>query len=182
MLSYIISWHFFISAIAFIGSWLISFCSYFRAEHVLRLRVVTANGTILDLSPGKTTIHPKYAHEEKSFILTDDHIDLFFAMRGAGSSFGIATDFLYQVYPTPETSPAVLLVWINNKQDLRRIQRAAFGTNKYSITVNNEFAGDFWNSFKTRIVYKFLPTLLTSVKILHREGATPLFLTLTDIR
>ena len=103
-------------------------------------------------------------------------------MRGAGSSFGIATDFLYQVYPTPETSPAVVLVWITDKQDLRRIQRAAFDTNKYSITVNNEFAGDFWNSFKTRIVYKFLPTLLTSVKILHREGATPLFLTLTDIR
>jgi len=164
-------------------NWLGTYNKYgYGAEHVLQLRVVTANGTILDISPGKTTIHPKYAHEEKSFILTDDHNDLFFAMRGAGSSFGIATDFLYQVYPTPETSPAVVLVWITGKQDLRRIQRAAFDTNKYSITVNNEFAGDFWNSFKTRIVYKFLPTLLTSVKILHREGATPLFLTLTDIR
>ena len=30
-------------------------------------------------------------------------------------------------------------------------------------------------------MYKFLPTLLTSVKILHRTGATPVFLTVTDI-
>ena len=39
---------------------------------------------------------------------------------------------------------------------------------RYSIAVNNEFAGDFWNSFKTKIVYKFLPTILNSVKLLHR--------------
>ena len=146
------------------------------------MRMVTANGTILDLSPDKITIHPQYAHEGKSFLVPDDHNDLFFAMRGAGSSFGIATEFLYKIYPTPETSPAVILVWISDKSDLWKIQKAAYDTNKYSITVNNEFAGDFWNSFKTRIVYKFLPTLLTSIKILHREGSTPLFLTVTDIQ
>ena len=146
------------------------------------MRVVTANGTILDLSPGKTLIHPKYPHEGKTILMPDEHNDLFFAMRGAGSSFGIATEFLYKIYPTPETSPAVILVWITDKRDLWKIQKAAYDTSRYSITINNEYAGDFWNSFKTRIVYKFLPTLLTSVKTLHREGATPLFLTLTDIR
>ena len=31
-----------------------------RAEHVLRMRVVTANGTIADLSPGRVTLHPKW--------------------------------------------------------------------------------------------------------------------------
>ena len=103
-------------------------------------------------------------------------------MRGAGSSFAIATEFLYQIYPQPETRPAVVLVWINSMKDLWRIQRAAYDTSKYSIAINNEYAGDFWNSFKTRIVYKFLPTLLTSIKMLHRGGATPLFLTVTDIR
>ena len=44
----------------------------------------------------------------------------------------------------------------------------SFLLSRFSIAINNEFAGDFWNSFKTRIVYKFLPTLLTSTKILHR--------------
>ena len=146
------------------------------------MRVVTANGTILDLSPGKTIIHPKYYHENKQFLVNNYDNDLFFAMRGAGSSFAIATEFLYQIYKLPETSPAVILVWINDKRDLWKIQKAAYDTSKYSIAINNEYAGDFWNSFKTRIVYKFLPTLLTSIKILHREGATPLFLTVTDIR
>ena len=111
--------------------------------------------------------------------------DLFFAMRGAGSSFGIATEFLYVINRTPETEAAVILVWINDMNDLWRIQEAAYKTNRFflgcngfdrfylsmfrfSIAINNEFAGDFWNSFKTRIVYKFLPTLLTSTKILHR--------------
>lgn len=103
-------------------------------------------------------------------------------MRGAGSSFGVATEVLYQIYPQPETAPAVFLVWVQDKRDLWRLQQAAFDTYKYSIAINNEFAGDFWNSFKTRIVYKFLPTLLTSIKFLHRMGATPLFLTVTDIR
>ena len=106
-------------------------------------------------------------------------------MRGAGSSFGIATEFLYVINRTPETEAAVILVWINDMNDLWRIQEAAYKTNRlfwgwngfdrfylsmfrFSIAINNEFAGDFWNSFKTRIVYKFLPTLLTSTKILHR--------------
>ena len=106
-------------------------------------------------------------------------------MRGAGSSFGIATEFLYVINRTPETEAAVILVWINDMKDLWRIQEAAYKTNRlfwgcngfgqfyllmfrFSIAINNEFAGDFWNSFKTRIVYKFLPTLLTSTKILHR--------------
>ena len=146
------------------------------------MRVVTANGTLLDLFPGSTIIHPKYPHEQSTLLKNDYHNDLFFAMRGAGSSFAIATEFLYQIYESPETSPAVILVWINDKRDLWKIQKAAYDTSKYSIAINNEYAGDFWNSFKTRIVYKFLPTLLTSIKVLHREGATPLFLTVTDIR
>ena len=63
-------------------------------------------------------------------------------MRGPGSSF--ATEFLYKIYATPETSPAVILVWISDKRDLWKIQKAAYYTNKYSITVNYDFDGDFW--------------------------------------
>ena len=116
------------------------------------MRVVTAKGTILDLFPGKTVIHPKYYHEPKKYLVNDYQNDLFFAMRGAGSSFAIATEFLYQIYNQPETSPAVILVWISDMRDLWRIQEAAYETSKYSIAISNEYAGDFWNSFKTRIV------------------------------
>ena len=64
------------------------------------------NGTILDLSPDKITIHPRYANEEKSLLMPDDHNDLFFAMRGAGSSFG--AEFWYKIYPTPVRSPDII--------------------------------------------------------------------------
>ena len=103
----------------------------------MRLRVVTANGTIADLSPGRVTLHPKwviviqsmsiasmsqfknskaqychrcrYEHEPVTVLTTHPNNDLFFAMRGAGASFAIATEFLYQVYPAPETQPAIFL-------------------------------------------------------------------------
>ena len=70
------------------------------------MKVVTANGTILDISPGKTTNHPKYYHEHKQFLVNNYDNDLFFAMRGAGSSFAVAKEFLYQIYKLPETSQA----------------------------------------------------------------------------
>ena len=141
----------------------------------------------------------RYSHEEVRISSPTPDTDLFFAMRGAGASYAIATEFLYKIHRAPETQPAVILVWVEDMKDLWRIQEAALRSTEYSITINNEYAGDFWNSFKTRIVYKFLPTVLnclvwsevvsifllqvlTSVKLLHRQGATPLFLTVTDIR
>lgn len=163
-------------------NWLGTYNKYgYGAEQVLRIRMVTANGTILDLEPGTTVIHPKYAHEAKVYFSNSYDDDLFFAMRGAGSSFGIATEFLYTIFPTPETLPAFILVWVEDMKDLWSIQEAAYRTNRYSIALNNEFAGTFWESFLARVAYKFLPTLLTSIKTVHRSGATPVFLTVTDI-
>ena len=51
--------------------------------------------------------------------------NLFTALRGSGSSFGIVTEFLYMIYETPEADPAVLLAWIEDKEDLETIHRAA---------------------------------------------------------
>ena len=73
------------------------------------MRAVTANGTIVDLSPGRIVSHPKYNHEPKTILSPHHNNDLFFAMRGAGMSYAIATEFLYQIYPTPETQPAIFL-------------------------------------------------------------------------
>ena len=73
------------------------------------MRVVTANGTIVDLSPGHATLHPKYQHEPVTQLSVHRNNDLFFAMRGAGASFAIATEILYSIYPTPETQPAIFL-------------------------------------------------------------------------
>ncbi|GJC89607.1 FAD-linked oxidoreductase sorD [Colletotrichum liriopes] len=55
-------------------------------DNVEEMEVVTANGTIVRAS-------------------NNENSDLFFAMRGAGSGFGIVTEFLMKTHPAP---PAVL--------------------------------------------------------------------------
>ena len=39
--------------------------------------------------------------------------DLFFSLKGAGTSYGVVTEFLYKVYPVPETKP----VLVNKQKD-----------------------------------------------------------------
>ncbi|KAM0256104.1 hypothetical protein ACHAQJ_005191 [Trichoderma viride] len=51
-------------------------------DHVIEVQVVTANGTILR------------ANE-------NDYADLFWAIRGAGASFGIVTEFVFKTHPEP---------------------------------------------------------------------------------
>ena len=44
---------------------------------------------------------------------------MFLALKGAGTSFGIVTEFLYKVYDVPETKPALIPVIIKDIKDLR---------------------------------------------------------------
>ena len=60
-------------------------------------------------------------------------------MRGAGSSFGIATEFLYVINRTPETEAAVILVWVNDMNDLWKIQEAAYKSNRSTLVFFNLF-------------------------------------------
>ena len=48
--------------------------------------------------------------------------ELFFAMKGAGSSFGITTEFKYRIYPAPETRPVVLFLLIRNIYDFKKLE------------------------------------------------------------
>ncbi|KAH6606965.1 fad-binding [Trichoderma cornu-damae] len=51
-------------------------------DHVVEVEVVTADGVVLR------------ANE-------DDNVDLFWALRGAGASFGIVTEFVFKTHPEP---------------------------------------------------------------------------------
>ena len=65
---------------------------------------------------------------------------------------------LRQVHDEPETQPAVLLVWTDSLQDLQNLQAAAQDSQqKYSITIGNEFANNFWQSPAVSAVYELLP-------------------------
>ena len=50
---------------------------------------------------------------------------LYEAMGGAGSSLGIATEFLYKIYPRPETQPIIAMIYIEDNYDLRKLEKAA---------------------------------------------------------
>merc|ERR1719394_1812660 len=107
--------------------------------------------------------------------------NLFTALRGSGSSFGIVTEFLYMIYPGPEADPAVLLAWIENEADLETIHRAAKATNDYSITVSQEFANEFWKKELTQVVYEMYPDIMNTLKAINFKSSYPVPLTVTDI-
>ena len=91
------------------------------AENVVRYTLVIADGTILQVSDGNTTvIHAN----SPAYQIQYDH-GLNFALKGAGSSMGIVTEFEYKVYPEPETLPTLALVFIENAKDLENIEKAS---------------------------------------------------------
>ncbi len=49
--------------------------------------------------------------------------DLFYALKGAGSSYGIVTNFVYKVYPRPETQAVLMFVFMRNHKDWLKLQK-----------------------------------------------------------
>ena len=53
--------------------------------------------------------------------------NLFKSLQLAGSSYGIITEFLYRIYPSPEIQPVITLIYIEDKSDLWKLDGAAKG-------------------------------------------------------
>merc|ERR1719187_1806319 len=160
-------------------NWLGTYNKYgYGAEHVLKLRVVLADGSIGQVDKDRTEIE----FPTPRTVLHTEENNLFFALRGAGSSFGIVTEFIYMISETPEADPAVLLAWVETEEDLTAIHNAAKNTNDYSITVSQEFANEFWKKELTQVVYELYPDIMEGLKTLNRKSGYPVPLTVTDIR
>ncbi len=67
-------------------------------------------------------------------VPTKEENDLFFALKGAGSNFGIVTEFLYRIYPFPETRPVAIPVYLRSIYDFIKLQKIA-ETGKYQISI-----------------------------------------------
>merc|ERR1711971_64147 len=93
------------------------------AEHVERFTMVDAKGRILLVSKGNTSIVDPDSGQAIYQLKHD--FGLFEAMGGAGSSYGVVTEFLYKIYPRPETQPIISMIYIETPQDLRRLEQAA---------------------------------------------------------
>ena len=68
----------------------------------------------------------KLNEETGHFDLPSKDHGLFKALQLSGSSFGITTEFIYRVYNTPEVTPTLVLVYIDDETDLHNFQLAAF--------------------------------------------------------
>merc|ERR1711915_1075453 len=150
-------------------NWLGTYNKYgYGAEHVLKMKVVLADGSVAWVDKDKTEVfYPS------SFVKTVAHTDsnnLFFALRGAGSSFGIVTEFLYTINELPEAAPAVLLCWVESDKDLTAIHNAAKATNDYSITVSQEYANEFWKKELTQVVYELYPGIMETLKNINHKS------------
>ena len=64
-------------------------------QSVLRLQAVLADGSIAWVDPHESVI--KRPNGATEVVPNNGDLDLFFALRGAGSSFAVITEFLYRV-------------------------------------------------------------------------------------
>ena len=96
-------------------------------EQVLRYRMVTAKGEVAIVEKERVQVI-SLSGQVSNLTATDPRAahDLWFGLHGAGASFGIVTEFLYTVHPSPETLASVLPVWVSDHEDLQAIERAAW--------------------------------------------------------
>ena len=86
-------------------------------EQVLEYSLVTAEGEQVTVTEGAVVGLAEGDPRVEADILT--------GLRGAGGSFGVVTQFLVKVHPSPETLASVVPVWVSSPADLAYVQRMA---------------------------------------------------------
>ena len=102
----------------------------FAVHNIIEMRLVLADGSIARVNDKRVEVwrvggsrevsdstlpHHHYPPHHQVVDLTPDN-DLWFALRGAGTSFGVVTEFLYTVHPGPETLPVLVPVMLDSLQ------------------------------------------------------------------
>ena len=90
------------------------------AENVLMMKAVLADGRQAKITEDWVEIQSGGGGVER--IHYTDNTDLWFALRGAGTSFAIVTEFVVNVFPRPETLPIFIPVNIDSLQDFANIE------------------------------------------------------------
>ena len=99
------------------------------------MEVVLADGSIATVTEDKVVIHNYDGSGRSRIVSMTEDTDLWFALRGAGSSFAIVTEFLVTVYPEPETLPIIIPITADTVQDISNIESAAASDPSYLISV-----------------------------------------------
>ena len=144
------------------------------ADHVERYTMVDAKGRILLVSKGNTSVIDPQSGAAR-FQLPHD-FGLFEALKGAGSSFGIVTEFLYKIYPRPETLPIISLVYVEDPIDLRNLERAS-QDGRYHISWFVPYAFRDLSLSYNAIGIKVVPKILRKLAMKNVE---PIFVHVVD--
>ncbi|XP_059083235.1 uncharacterized protein LOC131880586 [Tigriopus californicus] len=91
------------------------------SQNVMEYTMISATGDLLKVS--ENAIQTLHLNESVKDTLLEPKNDLFFALKGAGSSFGIVTNFLYQIYDEPETQPVLVPIFFRGPSDLEKLKR-----------------------------------------------------------
>jgi FAD/FMN-containing dehydrogenase len=86
------------------------------SDNLLGVELVTADGEVLDVN-------------------ADSHPDLFWALRGGGGNFGVATSFTYQLHPVTMIVGGLIAHPIDAASELLRFYRDAVATCSDDLTV-----------------------------------------------
>jgi FAD/FMN-containing dehydrogenase len=86
------------------------------ADNLIAVELVSADGEILDVS-------------------ADSHPDLFWALRGGGGNFGVATTFTYRLHPLPMVTGGLIIHPVDAAPELLRFYRDAVADLPDDLTV-----------------------------------------------
>ena len=90
------------------------------AENVVMMKAVLGDGRQARLTEDWVEVYGPRGELQR--ISYTPNTDLWFALRGAGSSFAIVTEFVVNVFPRPETLPIIIPIVINSVQDFANIE------------------------------------------------------------
>ena len=133
------------------------------ALNVLEYTMVDAKGNIVKASENNVTL---YNTESNRHEQVENSFGLYRSLQLAGSSFGVVTEFHYRIFQGPEILPSIALVYIEDRADLWKLQKAGLD-GRYSISMHismwftpiDLFDKEMRSRTIFRLLLKFLPKL-----------------------
>ncbi|XP_023326745.1 uncharacterized protein LOC111700152 [Eurytemora carolleeae] len=158
-------------------NWLGTYNKYgYGAEGIIEMKAVLSDGNLVTVTPDKTVF------ADGRVVQHTAANNLFFGLRGAGSSLAIVTEFLYTIHKEPETRPAIILAWMETEDEVEKMMKAMSSTKKYSFMVNHQISKiGFWSRPILSPIMLAFPGAMQALKFSNRKSTFPVQIMVTDI-
>ena len=158
----------------------------YGADSVLEYKMVLSDGRIAIVTDHNTTIiSDQYGNPTHEVHRHEYHSNLRYALRRAGASYGIVTEFVYKVFQHPETLSVVAMAFLKDSYDLQKLVKAG-QEGKYAISITQPLFFRrpkpahllAWGFIKVPEIVRFkagkkvLPTAVSVVDLNSNNGKT----------